>query len=81
MSSRWFPLDATDEEADFGFVVADAPTGKRRVLAADLGGGLRAVKVVGHAGRHQYLVCNERLAPVRASVASLAELRSRFPRE
>jgi hypothetical protein len=37
------------------------------------------VKVVGHAGRHQYLVRDQHLAPLYAAAKSLDELRSRFP--
>lgn len=79
MSTRWFPLDITDEEANFGFIVADAPTGNRTVAVANIGRGLRAVKAVGHGGKMQYLVCNERLAPLYPAAKSLEELRSRFP--
>ncbi len=81
MSARWFPIEVTPEEAQFGFVIVDSPAGNRRVAVATIGPRLRAVKVVGHAGKCQYLICNEHLAPLRAIAKSLDELRSRYPRK
>jgi len=71
-------VDVTSEEAAFGFVVADAPSGNRTVVVAKLGPGLRAVKVRGHGGKTQYLVCNELLAPLYPVAKSLEELQARF---
>lgn len=81
MSSQWFPTEITDEEKAFGFAVIEVRLGNRTVAAAELGPGLRAVKVRGRGGCAQYLVCNEKLAPLHRAASSLDDLRTRFPRQ
>jgi hypothetical protein len=78
MNSRWFPVDISEEEVAFGFVVATAPLGNRTVAVANLRPGLRAVKVRVSGETIHYLVCDERLAPLSSAARSLAELRTRF---
>jgi hypothetical protein len=79
VTARFFPLEIKQEELAFGFEVKDAPSGHRRLLVAELGKGLHAVKARGHDGKTQYLVCDERLAPIYPAAKSLEELRTRFP--
>lgn len=77
MSAETFSVDITDEERQFGFVVATVPL-SGKLAVAFLGFGLCAVKVHDGAGTTRYLVCDELLAPIHQSATSLDELRDRF---
>jgi hypothetical protein len=72
------PLEVTKEEADFGFDVAEEPSGVRAVVR-ELRVGLRAVKVLTDHGTVEYAICDEQLRAIYPSAKSLDELRARFP--
>jgi hypothetical protein len=74
-----FPLDATKDEAEFGFDVVESPTGER-ALAVPLANGLSAVKMRASNGGTEYAVCNERFEPLYLAAKTLEELRQRFLR-
>ena len=80
MTACLFPVDISHEEHAFGFLVIPAPWGLRTVAVADVGGGLRAVKVRSRSGKTLYLVCDEVLCPRSATFDSLDALVARFPR-
>jgi hypothetical protein len=71
-------LDLSKDEEDFGFSVAEEPSGIRAVIR-ELRPGLRAVKVRADDGSTEYAICAENLKPVYQPAKSLDELRQRFP--
>jgi hypothetical protein len=73
-----FPLDVTTEEEDFGFGVAEEPSGVRAVVR-ELRAGLQAVKVLAEDGATEYAICDEHLRPIYPPAKTLDELRARFP--
>ena len=75
--TQTFPIDITDDERMFGFVLATVPLSGKLVVA-NLGFGLCAVKVRDGVGATKYLVCDELLSPLHESARSLDELRDRF---
>jgi hypothetical protein len=77
--SETFPLEVTPTEAGFGFDISELPTGSHAVVA-DLGSGLRAVKVRGKDGGIEYAVTDAQLQPIYPVAKSVEELRTRFPR-
>jgi hypothetical protein len=78
--SEQFPLDVSDSEATYGFDVTEAPTTGGRAVVADLGAGLRAVKIRRTDGDIEYVVTDSRLQPLYTVARSIDELRARFPR-
>jgi len=78
MSGR-LPLDSTDDEQLFGFVVMESPAGDP-VLVARLPSGLCALKRSRADGSTEYVVCNEQLEPLYVAARTLEELRQRFAR-
>ena len=71
-----FPLDVTAEEATFGFRVVEMHGGIR-ALVADLGNGLRVVKVNADRSVH-YQVCDGAFQPLYGAATSLDDLTARF---
>jgi hypothetical protein len=70
-------LDVTREEADFGFRLAEQPSGVRAVVR-EIRPGLRAVKVRADDGSTEYAICDDELRPVYLPARSLDDLRRRF---
>lgn len=71
-------LDLNQDEEEFGFGVAEHPSGVRAVVR-ELRPGLRAVKVEAEDGSVEYAICEDNLRPVYAPARTLEELKRRFP--
>jgi hypothetical protein len=74
-----FTLEATAEEAAFGFRQVDHPNGQK-ALVVMLAPGVRAVKMLARTGTVEYAICDDDLRPLYVAAKSLDELRARFGR-
>jgi len=71
-------LDLSHDEEEFGFSVAEEPSGIRAALR-ELRPGLVAVKVRATDGTTEYAICNRYdLRPIYSPAKSLEELQHRF---
>jgi hypothetical protein len=76
-SIRRLAPEMTKEEEEFGFGVAEEPSGTHAVVRA-LPAGLRAMKVLTEEGTTEYAICDAQLRPLYRPAKSLDELRKRF---
>jgi hypothetical protein len=72
-------LDLTKDEQEYGFSVAEEPSGSRAVVL-QLEDGLLAVKVRTNDGGSEYAICDNEFSALYTPARSIDELRARFMR-